>query len=124
VIRFRGHGAEWWANKYLQLQRRTRHAIRRDVNYALRLAAASYPVPLAELRAVARCESGLDPFNVNPSSRASGLFQFLPSTWAGRWGGYRYHQLGFSVFDPVANALAAAQVVTRDGSWRQWVCRP
>jgi hypothetical protein len=30
---------------------------------------------------VAECESNLDPKNVTPPHSASGLFQFLPSTW-------------------------------------------
>lgn len=130
VIRYHGHGAEFWHWRAMVLAKRLRRIESRltrgtGVDYALRLAAAAFPnVPLSELRAVARCESGFDPWNVNASSQASGLFQFLPSTWSGAWGGQSFHRLGFSVFDPIANALAAAQTVTRDGSWRQWVCKP
>lgn len=132
VILFDGHGAEWWAREYRRLERRTKREARRDVHYALRLAAAAFgdgravdrPVTLAELRAVSRCESTWNPFSVNRSSGASGLFQFLGSTWRGSWGAQRFHALGFSVFDPVANALAAAQTVSRDGDWGQWVCKP
>ena len=34
---------------------------------------------------IAMCESGLNPMAINPTSSASGLFQFLPSTWS-NWG--------------------------------------
>ena len=38
------------------------------------------------LEATARCESGLDPYAVNPRTGDSGLFQFNPQTWE-MWGG-------------------------------------
>jgi soluble lytic murein transglycosylase-like protein len=64
---------------------------------------------------VAKCESNYNPYAVNRSSGASGLFQFLPSTWAGS----PYHAQ--SVFDPTANAKAAAWLYQRSGPG-QWVC--
>src|SRR5215831_16599184 len=64
---------------------------------------------------VAKCESNYNPYAVNRSSGASGLFQFLPSTWAGS--PYRAQ----SVFDPTANAHAAAWLYQRSGPG-QWVC--
>jgi soluble lytic murein transglycosylase-like protein len=64
---------------------------------------------------VAKCESNYNPYAVNRSSDASGLFQFLPSTWAGS----PYH--ASSVFDPTANAKAAAWLYQRSGPG-QWVC--
>src|SRR5207237_5736505 len=51
---------------------------------------------------VAKCESGYNPNAVNRGSGASGLFQFMPSTWRSM------PQGGQSVFNPVANAQAAA----------------
>jgi hypothetical protein len=65
---------------------------------------------------VAMCESGYNPYAVNRSSGASGLFQFLPATWAGS----PYHNQ--SVFDPVANAQAAAWLYQRSGPG-QWQCK-
>src|SRR6266567_9142019 len=56
---------------------------------------------------VAKCESNYNPYAVNRSSGASGLFQFLPSTWAGM------PQHTQSVFDPTANAQAAALLYQR-----------
>jgi transglycosylase-like protein with SLT domain len=65
---------------------------------------------------IAKCESGYNPNAVNRSSGASGLFQFLPSTWAA----LPWH--GSSPFDPVANAQAAAYYYQHSGPG-PWVCR-
>jgi len=65
---------------------------------------------------IARCESSYSPTAVNSSSEASGLFQFLPSTWAGT------PYSSQSVFDPQANAKAAAWLFQRYGP-SQWQCR-
>ena len=65
---------------------------------------------------VAYCESRYHPNSVNTDSGASGLFQFLPSTWSGTpWAKQ-------SPFDPVANAQAAAWLYARYGPGR-WVCQ-
>jgi hypothetical protein len=65
---------------------------------------------------VAWCESRYQPNSVNSSSGASGLFQFLPSTWAFT------PYASYSPFDPKYNALAAAWLYQRDGP-SQWVCQ-
>ena len=65
---------------------------------------------------VAYCESRYHPNSVNSSSGASGLFQFLPSTWAFT----PWHAQ--SPFDPTANAHAAAWLYERDGP-SQWQCQ-
>lgn len=65
---------------------------------------------------VAYCESRYHPNSVNSDSGASGLFQFLPSTWA--FSPYA----SYSPFDPKYNALAAAWLYARDGP-SQWVCQ-
>ena len=109
----RGLTAQNWYQRYIREHRAlTRHgkmvrSLRADVRHthnalvrlakAPRFASASYAIRLA--------------------SSASGLFQFLDSTWA------RHGIAGFSVFDPVANALAAARLVADEG-WSQWVCKP
>lgn len=65
---------------------------------------------------VAYCESHYNPYAVNSSSGAAGLFQFLPSTWA------HSPYAAQSPFDPVANARAAAWLYARSGP-NQWVCQ-
>ncbi len=74
--------------------------------------------------AVARCESGLNPNAVNPTSiggsHATGLFQILyPSTWN------TTAQAGNSPYDATANARAAFEIFKRDGyNWHEWSCQP
>lgn len=64
---------------------------------------------------IAFCESTYNPYSVNRSSGASGLFQFMPATWAGTpWASQ-------SPFDPLANAQAAAWLYQKYGP-RQWDC--
>jgi hypothetical protein len=65
---------------------------------------------------IAFCESTYDPNAVNSSSGAEGLFQFLPSTWAGT------PFASSSPFDPQANAQAAAWLLQTYGP-SQWECR-
>ena len=72
------------------------------------------------------CESNGDPNAYNPYSGASGLFQFLPSTWASTapkagWAGH-------SVFEPEPNVSSAAWLANRYEElgqyyWRAWSCR-
>jgi hypothetical protein len=65
---------------------------------------------------VAYCESRYHPNSVNSDSGASGLFQFMPSTWGGTpWATQ-------SPFDPVANAQAAAWLYSHYGPGR-WTCQ-
>jgi uncharacterized protein YraI len=79
-------------------------------------AAAYYGQNGDEMLRVARCESGLDPSNVTPPYQASGLFQFLPSTWAST------PYADQDIFDPVANAYAAAWMWSV-GRRNEWVCQ-
>jgi hypothetical protein len=78
------------------------------VAYAIRLASRVFGVDESKMRQVAYCESTFEPWAAN--GRYRGLFQL---GWS---------PFGLSPFDPVANALSAAQTVARDGSWRQWTC--
>lgn len=68
---------------------------------------------------VAQCESRLDPLAFNHSSGASGVFQFLYSTWAASWNPHRRH----SVFNTVSN-VKAARVLYRLQGWSPWSCSP
>ncbi len=72
------------------------------------------------------CESRGDPEAYNPYSGASGLFQFIPSTWASASVSAGYS--GASVFDPAANAASAAWLAgeyERLGLyyWQAWSCK-
>ena len=75
---------------------------------------------------IIECESNGDPDAVNPWSGASGLFQFMPGTWA-----VASVQAGVdhrSVFDGEANIIAASWLAeyyrdSRGEPWRPWVCR-
>jgi membrane-bound lytic murein transglycosylase B len=79
-----------------------------------------------EALAILRCESNGDPDAYNPYSGASGLFQFLPSTWASTAPKAGYP--GASVFDPEANTASAAWLANRYQQlgqyyWAAWSCR-
>lgn len=65
---------------------------------------------------IAFCESTNNPAAVNSITDAQGLFQFLPTTWAGT------PYAGQSPFDAVANARAAAWLLQTYGAG-QWECR-
>ncbi len=65
---------------------------------------------------VAWCESRYHPNSVNSDSGASGLFQFLPSTWSGT------PYANQSPFDPRANSFAAAWLYSHYGPQR-WACQ-
>ncbi len=91
------------------------------------LAAAYFPAGrVDEALAIIDCESLGDPDAYNPYSGASGLFQFLPATWAST-----SPQAGFSgasPFDPEANVGTAAWLANRyaelgQGYWSPWSCR-
>jgi Transglycosylase SLT domain len=69
--------------------------------------------------AVARCESGYNPNAVNASSGATGLFQFMPSTFAATPPG----RAGGSIWDPAAQSQAAAWMFSH-GRRAAWTCQP
>jgi hypothetical protein len=79
-------------------------------------AAAMYGQNGDDMLRVATCESGLNPSAVNGSSNASGLFQFMPSTWA------TTPYAGEDIFNPVANAEAAAWMWA-NGRRGEWSCQ-
>jgi peptidoglycan hydrolase CwlO-like protein len=79
-----------------------------------------------EALAIMHCESGGDPDAYNVYSGASGLFQFLPSTWAATAGSAGFG--GASVFEPEANIGVAAWLANRyqelgKSYWLPWSCR-
>lgn len=79
-----------------------------------------------EALAIIDCESNGDPNARNPYSGASGLFQFLPSTWATTAPKAGFS--GASVFDPAANIGSAAWLGNRYEDlgyyfWQPWSCK-
>jgi hypothetical protein len=87
-----------------------------DIVQIIREAARAFDQPVEDLIRVGRCESNLDPRAVNPAGPYFGLFQFLRSTWATTPFADR------DIFDPVANANAAAWM-WKQGRRNEWACQ-
>ena len=91
-----------------------------DIEGIIRAAAATWGADPNQLLRVAWCESRYNPNAYNTSSGASGLFQFMPRTWAAN--SVRAGYGGASVFDAVANANTAAYMFANSQAW-QWSCK-
>ena len=87
-----------------------------EISEIIRAAARAFGQPEEDLLRVGRCESNLDPRAVNPAGPYFGLFQFLRSTWASTPFADR------DIFDPVANANAAAWM-WQQGRRGEWTCQ-
>jgi hypothetical protein len=131
--RYEGHGPQWWASRSRSWHAKVRawqakvSALRRElvsnrrvllqepsVTEAINLACATFGY-CSTLWSKARCESHLYP-DAHNASGASGLFQFLPSTWEST----PYSQL--SIWSPYANAMAAGWMHAH-GRGGEWVCQ-
>lgn len=85
------------------------------------------PIMVDQALSIIQCESLGDPNAYNPYSGASGLFQFLPGTWA-----VTSVKAGFGgadVFDPEASVAAAAWLssyyeASGRNPWTPWHCIP
>jgi soluble lytic murein transglycosylase-like protein len=86
----------------------------------IRQAAAANGADADQLLRIAWCESRYDPNAYNPTSGASGLFQFVPPTWATN--SVRAGYAGASPFDAEASANVAAWMFAR-GSANLWACK-
>lgn len=82
-------------------------------------ASQDYGVDYGFMLHLARCESGLRPWAVNPVSGAAGLYQFMPRTFA--WASAQAGYAGASRFDPEASAQSAAWLLAQPGGARHWV---
>lgn len=69
----------------------------------------------AWLRRIPGCESGWDPYAQNPSG-SSGLYQFMPGTWATTPYAHR------SIWSARWQAAAARWMIVVAGRAREWVC--
>ncbi len=74
----------------------------------------SFSWPCWEAVDKATCESGLNPYAVNPTSGAQGLFQLMP-----QYHSHRYN--GGAWYDPWVNSRAAHSLWLEQG-WYPWVC--
>jgi len=85
-------------------------------------AGAQWGIDPGKIYRVAQCESGANPMN-NRNPLYKGMFQYLPSTWAGAsslYPGGRFR--GASIFDPTAQIYVTAWKASKQG-WRAWpVC--
>lgn len=115
----------WIADEYLaspedpapngEAQGRQDNYSERQIVRIIYQAAERYDQPKNDMLRVARCESSLDPYAVNPSG-SYGLFQFIRTTWKSTPYGDE------DIFDPQANANAAAWMWSQ-GRKSEWVCQ-
>lgn len=81
------------------------------------------PERVEQAMRIMACESNGNPDALHPRSHAGGLFQFLPSTWRAEAATSNLPTHAANRFNPELNVRLASEVVQRDGSWRQWVCK-
>jgi len=112
----RYQGIKGWASADYLVSAQSRPTWTEEEIIAIIYAAADeFGINRAEFLRVARCESNLDPYNVTPPHSATGLFQFLPSTWAST------PYADDDIFNPALNAQAAAWMWTH-GRRNEWEC--
>lgn len=88
-----------------------RHYSKEEVIELIRYyAAQSGILPEVPLK-IASCESGYNQFSKNKNSTASGVYQYLSSTWKGTEAGKQ----GISVFDADANVHMAIKSIASGG---------
>jgi hypothetical protein len=107
------------AHLALQLARTRSQTSTLDLWYVCRIGEVVYHVKASHCVRVVGCESGGNQHQVTSPTDASGLGQFLPSTWTGT----AFGRAGFSVFDPLPNvlqmdAIAAGQGFNTRYGWR------
>lgn len=69
---------------------------------------------------IARCESGLNPLAKAKTSSASGIFQFINSTWKHTTKKLLWES-GHDVFDPKLNIIAGIYLLKTEGAGH-WEC--
>lgn len=114
-----GDGSGWVASDKLKARPTppAKDAYKRsELISIINLAADRYGQNRGDMLRVARCESDLIPGAINAVGGSYGLFQFKPQTWA------RTPYASFDIFDPAANAMAAAWLWSQGGK-REWVCQ-
>jgi hypothetical protein len=97
-----------------------RHYSITEVQQLIRDYSAQYDISPEVPLCIARLESGFNQFSKNKSTTASGVFQYLTSTWHGTDEGKQ----GLSVFDAEANVRAAIKYMASRKSTSPWVVGP
>jgi len=105
-----------------------------EVRYTIRCAVRRWPVPggyyngiylsgLDLALAIARRESGFNWYAANPTSSASGVYQFVSGTWSGQVSGraelFNKQELNRSVFNARSNVMVAIRYAHGAG-WGPW----
>lgn len=85
----------------------------------VRVVFARWPSVRRQVFRIIRCESGWDETQVTPPYGATGLAQFIRSTWRNLPKRFSRH----SAKHPVYNVLAMRYVWRQDGNFHQWVCQ-
>lgn len=83
-------------------------------------AASKYGVDASRMSRMMYCESGGNANSVGGGGRFYGLFQYLPSTWAGASAGAGY--TGASIFDPKAQIYTTAWKISVSGYGAWPIC--
>jgi len=81
-------------------------------------AAAKYNVSASVMTNVLECESGMNPNAYNVSSGATGIAQFMPSTYAGSWNIYKTQ---YPLTSPIGQIYAMALKIS-EGDAKAWQC--
>ena len=102
-----------------------RHAV---IRHVITESALEFGVDPRLMIRIAECESGLNPGAKNPKSTATGLFQFLHSTWESNRGRLEPVYEPWQIVDPIASSRIAADMVSQgsrawassESCWRDW----
>lgn len=94
-----------------------RNYSKEEVQQLIRDYSAQYGISAEIPLRIARCESGFNQFSKNKNSTASGVFQFLTSTWA-----TKPLAKDHSVFDADANVHTAIWLMSL-GKYSMWQCK-
>ena len=107
--------------KHLQKSEyRGKHYSKEEVQDLIRRYSEQYRISPETPLCIAQKESGFNQFSKNKSSSASGVFQYLISTWKDTDEG----KAGLSVFDADANVKAAVKYMAIHKNTRPWTVAP
>lgn len=106
------------------------HFSKNEVRSTIRCAVKRWAVPggLNTALYIARRESGFNWFAANPTSSASGVYQFVDGTWASQIAArsdfVRTQHLSRSVFNARSSVLIAVKLAHGCWCWTPWTTAP